>query len=261
MTIFYINCILWYSKFKNIVVERSNPTESVRAFKEWARRYQINLLGIRASADDVYDNGLKQSQLIDISRIRSDVLAVSHSALMDLPDYFLATMKGKTIYFCENGGFNFTTMDGDTFELIPGFDKGIVIGYTNPSERRPLSYTRWAIHHEIGHIVDFVGIHGAYGENHPFLRQFRGEYKRIFIDTPHGDRMRTSEEPPGFLSGYATVDSQEDFTKCFQSYIDKHGPDAQNFRNRAHTDSLIREKYIFMKKLFRGVEYGLKRPS
>jgi len=115
--------------------------------------------------------------------------------------------------------------------------------------------------HELGHIVDFIGIRNEKGNEFSFgktdegIRALRQEYDSIFLSEEYERKYQEQSltaPPPGFISIYAARSELENFADHFMNYI--FG--AQYFRERAAKEPLLAEKYEFLKtKIFLGKEY------
>lgn len=114
----------------------------------------------------------------------------------------------------------------------------------------------FTLFHEIGHQVDFAGIRlsegtaNALGKTIEEIRIIADEYERIF--TVPAELKDSATTPPGYLSSYSTLELTANFADHFAFFIDS--PDL--FRERVASDSLLAEKYNFLKtKVFLGQEY------
>ncbi|TSC91383.1 MAG: Peptidoglycan binding protein [Parcubacteria group bacterium Licking1014_17] len=116
--------------------------------------------------------------------------------------------------------------------------------------------------HELGHIVDFIGIRNeksnefSFGKTDEGIRAFRKEYDDIFLseeyERKYQEQSLTASPPPGFISSYAARAQVENFADHFSAYIFQTG----YFRERATKEPLLAQKYEFLKtKIFLGKEY------
>ncbi len=115
--------------------------------------------------------------------------------------------------------------------------------------------------HELGHIVDFIGIRNeksnefSFGKTDEGIRALRKEYDDIFLSEEYERKYQEQSltaPPPGFISSYAARAQVENFADHFSAYIFQTG----YFRERAAKEPLLAQKYEFLKtKIFLGKEY------
>ncbi len=216
-----------------------NLSENIN-FKEWASTRNIELVGVNKSVNDFYYNGSKQGDFLNIDNI-PNVLEVS-KGLYKISDDLLRVMKGKTLYLSYQNGRGYTVLGSWPEQgILAGMNRGSIL-------EQPL--TEQQAVHEFAHILDYHGIRGIYDDKENHWKHLDEKRARIFNVT-FKYNPSASAAPAGYMDVYSTANDAENFAQHFAFYILQ----GEEFRNRAKSDSLLKEKYEFFKDLFNGSEY------
>jgi len=224
--------------FKRIKNEKAF---NLTVFLEWAKKRGILLEGINIDSNQSYYEGYDpEKNKIDIGEVPG--LEIAAETLYKVEDSVLETMEGKTFYFSAKPGRSYTVFNSfPESNILVGLNRGIIIEQ---------SISEHTVIHELGHIIDGHGIRDLYDDQKDIFKELLEERDRIFAVDIEYDPNRT-DAPEGFISVYATANDQENFAEHFAYYILY----PEEFREKAKTNSKLKEKYDFFKRLFGGKEY------
>lgn len=222
--------------------QQPSPTAdagAISGFLNWSKNRGISIVGINESTDHFYYNRSKPSDFLDAASV-PNLLEVA-DGLYKLPDELFRAMNGKSFYVSHRRGRGYTILGSWPEQgILGGMNRGSII-------EQPLSARQTV--HEFAHILDYHGIRGVYGDSQNHWKQLDAERTRIFnVSFTYDPNLRTP--PEGYIDVYSTANDAENFAQHFVAFV----LDAGEFRNRARNETLLQQKYDFMKKLF-GREY------
>ena len=211
-------------------------------FETWADSHGISLVGVSKNSLDLYYHGYDETADYVNWKTVPGVLDVADS-LYKIPNEVISVMDGKTIYFSTEYGRSYSVLGSfPEYDILVGVDRGIII------EQNISSYT---VIHEIGHIVDFHGIRGMYGDSQNHFNdslELRDSIFAVKIDY----QIDSSELPLGHVSAYSTANDAENFAENFAHYVER----PEVFREMINDDPQLAGNYDFIKnEIFQNLEY------
>lgn len=208
-------------------------------FLGWAAGHNIFLVGINKNADHFlsssYNPSNDQANLDNISGI-----LIVADALYKIPDEVLEVMSGKTIYFSTEVGRSYAIVSSfPEYGMLVGLERGLILEQ---------EITSHSVLHELGHIVDYHGIQGAFNDYKNFFSELKPNKDKIF----KVNEENTQSILKGYITLYSIENNDEDFAEHFASYV--LYPD--EFREKMKNDPLLEKKYKFFRDyIFSGIEY------
>jgi len=168
---------------------------------------------------------------MDVPRI-----LIAAGALYKVPNEIIQVMEGKTIYFSTQSGRSYTVLSSfPDYNILEGMNRGFIL------EQNINEHT---VIHELGHIVDYHGIQGIYGDDKNFFSDVKAQRDKIFQVNVEGD-YTSSYIRPGHITAYSSFNDVENFAENFAYHI--LYPDS--YTNRVIDDSLLEDEYAFFKNL------------
>lgn len=210
------------------------PQQKILEFEIWAAKHGIELVGTNKNNNQLYYEGF-DPKTDSVNWHEVPRVLVAANALYKIPEKYLDVMEGKTIYFSTQSGRSYAVLDSfPSYGILVGLNRGIIL------EQNINEYT---VIHEIGHIVDYHGIRGIYGDEKNFFSDIRLIRDKVFQVT--GVENPALSIIPGHITKYSSVNDAENFAENFVNYI--LYPD--NYLNRVLDDPLLEEEYAFFKNL------------
>jgi hypothetical protein len=102
----------------------------------------------------------------------------------------------------------------------------------------------YTVVHEVGHIVDFHGIQGIYGDRQNIFSDSLAMRNEVFA-TSGTHSYQIGVIPPGHITDYSVVNDAENFAEHFAFYLVY--PD--QYKIRVNSDPLLSEEYDFLKRV------------
>lgn len=234
-----------YNESKNILNGAIEPQveyeKKLSMFLEWAKKYNITIVGTNKTSNELYFNGLKPGELFEV-KDTTGILEVAEG-LYKIPRHLTRVMNNKTIYLSSRGGRGYTILSSwPDQNILAGVNRGFIL-------EQPI--TEDDAIHEFAHILDYHGIQGVYDDKESHWRNLQQERNDIFVVKVKYN-PRAKEPPEGYIDVYSTANDAENFAQHFTAYILY----PEEFRRRAENEPLLKQKYNFFKyKIFNGVEY------
>lgn len=221
----------------NSRARRRATDREIELLMSWASENTISVQGITKSVKLLYENGILESDLIEIREVPG-VWQIP-SVLSVIPPSLVRVLSYKTIYVSTVAEPSFSVLQGDKGTKLKNVKEGIIL--TQPITQR-------TILREFAHFLNLSGIEGLSVPRDSQLFGLRENYKAVFSP----QISFTKEAPEGFISSLATSNIFENFAEHFTAYI----VDGDTFRLRASKEPKLAEKYIFLRdQLFERLEY------
>ena len=219
-------------------------SNEIEEFENWARDNGITIVGVNKDQHHLYNYGYDpKTDHVNWKEIPRVLVAAD--ALYKVPKNVIKVMDGKTIYFSTEQGVSYTVFGNPKpadSTVLKGVDRGFILEQ-NINQKNVL--------HELGHIVDYHGIQGSYGDKQHIFDNVLEERISIFKVTQKY-QPNTGALSAGYISGYSAKSDLENFAENFAYYIVR--PDV--FREKILADPLLIEEYEFMRdEIFSGLEY------
>ena len=219
----------------------SFEVNEIEQFENWADENNITLVGVNKNSNDLYYDGYdKSTDNVNWKEISGVLIAAD--VLYTVPENVLQVMNGKTIYFSTEYGRSYTVLDSfPDHDILVGLNRGIIL------EQNINSHT---VIHELGHIVDYHGIRGIYGDDQNIFEYASEDRASIFKVTVEYQSYSTA--PNGYISAYSTANDAENFAENFAYYVQY----PNEFRERLIVDPSLIEEYEFLRdEIFSGLEF------
>lgn len=219
---------------------QTNYQEKVSKFSEWAAYKEISLVGINKDADHFLSTPFKpDNDRIDLNDVPKVLVAAE--VLYLIPDDVLEVMRDKTIYFSIEEGRGYAIVSNfPELNMLVGLNRGLIIEQ---------EITKHVVLHELGHIVDYHGIQGAFEDEQNAFSELKPLREKIFKVNYNSGSKFISE---GYLTHYSLENDDENFAEHFVYYVIY----PEEFREKMKNDPLLAEKYKFFKEfIFSGKEY------
>ncbi len=219
-------------------------SNEIEEFENWARDNGITIVGVNKDQHHLYNYGYDpKTDHVNWKEIPRVLVAAD--ALYKVPKNVIKVMDGKTIYFSTEHGRSYTVfgkpMPADS-TFLKGVDRGLILEQ-NINQKNVL--------HELGHIVDYHGIQGRFYDKQHIFDHLLEDRISIFNVTQKY-QPNSGALSAGYISVYSTKSDLENFAENFAYYIVR----PNEFREKIQTDTLLTEKYEFMRdKIFLGFEY------
>jgi len=219
-------------------------SNEIEEFENWASDNGITIVGVNKNSDDLHDNGYDpKTDYVNWKEIPRVLVAAE--ALYKVPKNVIKVMDGKTIYFSTERGGSYSVygkpMPTESL-ILKGVDRGIILDQNS----NPLN-----VLHELGHIVDYHGIQGRFYDKQNIFDHLIEDRISIF-NVPQKYQPNTGALSAGYITVYSAKSDRENFAENFAYYIVY----PNEFREKIQADTLLAEKYEFMRdKIFSGFEY------
>jgi len=211
-------------------------------FDNWAKENGISLVGVNKNVSHLYHDGYDpKTDYVPWKEIPKVLVAAD--VLYKVPKDVIKVMDGKTLYF--------STEHGRSYAVFGSFpERGILVGLTAGIilEQNINPHT---VIHELGHIVDYHGIQGIYGDDQNIFDHASEDRDSIFNVTLEY-QPNSKIAPDGYISVYSTANDGENFAENFTYYIQY----PNEFRERLTVDPLLIDEYEFFRdEIFSGFEF------
>ncbi len=220
----------------------SVKTDPFEQFENWAKENGIELVGVNKNSFDLYYDGyVPETDYVSWKRIPNVLVAAE--VLYKIPQDVIQVMDGKTLYFSTEYGRSYAVLGSfPSYGILEGLEPGIILEQNiNPH----------TVIHELGHIVDYHGIQGIYGDDQNIFNHLSEDRSSIFKVTQKY-HPRSTTPPNGYISVYSTANDAENFAENFAYYVQY----PNEFRERLVEDPLLIEEYEFLRdKIFSGLEF------
>ena len=203
--------------------------DEYQALQSWADSNSIKIIGIDQNSKNII--GDLENSKIPLKEVAGVI--DSSKILYQLPDNIISSISGKTIYFSTEEGRGLSIIYS-LYDTPPGIPEGIIL-------EQPIN--QYYLAHEIGHFV-YLDEDQLMNKNNKI-----NSLKKSLFEIKYDQENKIDQ---GFVSSYAITNHHENFAEHFAFYV----VNSEKFREMAQSDSLLKEKYNFLKHyIFDGIEY------